>query len=190
MCSIHAFFFITPWKSCGIARYCRCSKSNITRVGIVICRVANEIIVEGKQTLTRKKISFFHSLFNFHFIPVISFFLPAIFIFQFLFFYRISIIIRLSFIPCVILTITIVEAKSNTIGYRITEKWGTTGFGVQQTYQSAGLKHPPRWLPRFNRGEPLARRIWCNKRPARQRGLQDDLGGTVGSTVGGSIAEG
>lgn len=57
-------------------------------------------------------------------------------------------------------------------------------FGVQQTYRLAGLKHPPRWLLHFNRGEPLARRIRCNKRPARQRGLQDDVGGSVGSTAG------
>ena len=57
-------------------------------------------------------------------------------------------------------------------------------FGVQQTCRVAGLKHPPQCSLRFDRGEPLARRIRCNKRPARQRGLQDDLGGSVGNTAG------
>ena len=57
-------------------------------------------------------------------------------------------------------------------------------LGVQQTCRVAGLKHPPECSLRFDRGEPLARRIRCNKRPARQRGLQDDLGGSVGNTAG------
>lgn len=65
-----------------------------------------------------------------------------------------------------------------------TDPAGEPLSGVQETRRSPGLKHPPRWLSRFKRGEPLARRIRCNKRPARQRGLQDDLGGSAGSTAG------
>lgn len=172
-----SFFFITPWKMLWKLDIAAVVKVISLGLG-VICRVANEIIVEGKQTLTRKKISFFYSLrFSFH-SHYFLFFLRAIFLL-----YHPYIVEYPPFVhSCIIIT-----SRLNLILEWRAEKWRITGFGVQQTYQSAGLKHPPRWLPHFNRGEPLARRIRCNKRPARQRGLQDDLGGTVGSTVGGSF---
>lgn len=75
-----SFFFITPWKMLWKLDIAAVVK--VTSLGLgVICRVANEIIVEGKQTLTRKKISFFYSFrFSFH-SHYFLFFLRTIFLF-------------------------------------------------------------------------------------------------------------
>lgn len=121
-----SFFFITPWKMLWKLDIAAVVKVISLGLG-VICRVANEIIVEGKQTLTRKKISFFYSLrFSFH-SHYFLFFFTCNFSFVSSIYRRISTI-------CSFLHYYNIEAKSNTrIESREVENhwlWGATNLPV------------------------------------------------------------